>query len=458
MFTVLEELRTISSTNDKIALLAKHKENDMLRVYLKLASDDAVRFNVKSFSYDEPSSETVCENKEAFEKFIILADRLINRVVTGAEALKEIKTTFSLFTKQQAFWFEQCIKKDLSCIKLGSRLINKVWPGLCLDFRVQLAESEDELEKFTFSGHDFIELKLNGIRTTIYMVDGKVIWIKGRSGLDIEAFEFLIPALEALSFSGVLDGEVHCDNVLEDIMSVFGFDYNKTRADFKTDKAYQKYLDEKAVKDILRDKAVLCVFDILTLEEWNNQKGTVKYEDRIAKVQALGAVSDSVFADSEKSPFPNRIQIVERFGVASLGEAQAIAQRWIASGVEGGILKASGHLYAFKRNRDWIKLKECTGEFEVQILELIKGDTKFNGDGTPMADMLGAFVVTDGTRKFKIGTGVLLSEDFRIYALANPTEFLEKIATASGQRKTETSVICPRIERMRPDRTSLENE
>lgn len=454
---VLEKLKITSGTNDKINILLSSFEDNRLRAFLQLSLDNKITFGVSQFDYIPSSNSTINDN-DAFDDFSNFLSKLSNRTLTGNAALDAIKETFSKYNENQCYWFERCLKKDLSVIGIGRSTVDKVWPFLCAKFKCNLAEEEDELPKFIWTDGASIEVKLNGVRTLVCVDKGEIIWIKGRSGLEISRFESIIYDMQKTlntNDSFVLDGEVHCENSLENTMTVFLTDTTKTESDFKTNKAYQKYIREKVSPTLeLKEKCTFDIFDIIPLEEFQSQecsKGYIQRRDDLVNLQSRFNSSDV-----------KKCRIVESFPVKDKEEAISLANNFMALGLEGGILKSNNAKYEFKRARNFIKIKESTDELEAEIISYTISKDIYNTDGTLDLPQLGAWQIkyknpTGTYSTSEVGTGKLFTKQFRQSVATNPDLFIGKIITVQAQRFSEDGIlICPRVIRMRPDRTSLE--
>lgn len=451
---VLDELMKISSTNDKEKYLELNKNVLNLMEFFKYMIDIRIKFWFSDFEVTHDCNSTLSDD-EAWIVFKALANRLNKREITGNDGLNAIQEVFSTFSKSQSFWLSLCLKKDSSLIGVGKKLVNKVWKNLVLDFKVSLAECEDEIDKFEFGEKASLELKLNGIRTIVIVRNGKVEDVFGRSGLPIENFRFLIHGIESISNnkSFVLDGEVHVDNCLEDTMSLFGFDLSKSEEHFtgkngKISSAWKKYSERK--KEILnfQNKARYSVFDYLEIEEWDNQLCKTTYQSRREKLINLLNLDNLDAYKLEMPPYHE---------VEDYDEALEIIEPWIGEGLEGGILKVYDHLYSFKRDRNWIKIKEEVEE-DVQILDIYISKQKYNSDGSFKPEMMGEALVIDRLgRKYKIGTGKYLSEERRIDMWQNKENYINGIYYVTAQRFTSDAAICPRIEYKRDDKVSLDD-
>lgn len=453
---ILDQLRTTTGSNDKISILSENIDNHCLREYLKFSLDNSITFGVKEFKYTPGVGNM--DDSNAFVQFEILALALSTRALTGNAALESIRETFLQFTATQCLWFERCIKKDLSIIGIGRSIVEKVWPNLTGKFRVNLAAEEKEIGKFDWSDGASIEVKLNGVRTLVEVDNGEITWVKGRSGLELPNFYLIVSGIvKALlpTDKYIFDGEVHCKNSLENTMTVCSFDFNKSREDFKTEKAYRKWYDEKfSIAVALLNDCTYDIFDIIPIDEFNNLECSRTYLERRVLLENL-----------RQSLIENNISIirvVDSFPVADKDEAVSIANQYMVLGLEGAILKANGAKYEYKRARNFIKIKECTGEFEAQIIGIEIAKDIYNTDGTlglPQAGCVMLRYINDiGTySESGCGTGEWLTKAKKEEMAANPELFINKIVTAEGQRFSEDHIILvPRIKYERPDRLTLE--
>ena len=483
MFTILETLRTTSGTNDKIAILTANEGNNELKTYLQLALDNKITFGIATLPQVLGQGVAVKPFKQMWEDFLSLTQRLANRELTGNAAITAILSFFAGTDSKEYGWYRKCIEKDLACIGIGRSTVEKVWPNLCGKFKCNLAEEESELPKFDWSKGASVELKLNGVRTLVGVLAGEIVWIKGRSGLEIDKFYPVIESLSGvLAGDWVLDGEVHCENSLENTMTVFGTMVDKTREDFKTDASYQKWVKEKQKVALdLRDKCTYDVFDILPMDEFNAQECSKGYLGRRLQLEEVSnrllAAGITKIRVIESIPVEvENIKFLQKKGVltideqkqkdaiikAAMEEAISIANQFMWLGLEGGILKANHAKYQYKRARNFIKIKENTGEFEAEIVGYEIAKDIYTTTGELDKPQLGNFTLKyrNDIGEFSqsgCGTGKLLTKVFKEEVAEDPESFIGKIVTLSGQRFSEDHIILvPAIDRMRPDRTSLE--
>ena len=458
---ILEELEKTTGTLDKIALITANKDNFQLKESLRLALDKNVTFGVAEFNVEYGLKEEVSDIS-AFNMLQALAQGLCDRKVTGQAAHDAIGRLFATLTQLQSKWIAKILKKDLASIGIGQRLYEQAYDEKGFKFRLMLAAPEDELENVE-DGDGWLDLKANGIRTTIIVRDGKVeVIYGGRNGLPVDNFSFVKDDIEKLveqlttSYrSCVFDGEVHVNHSLENTMTLFGTDMNKTEDDFigksgKVSAAWKKQQEKMEKSNNFRIEAKFTIFDFLTLDEWDNQRCDNELAFRKGQLGAFDVVIKQL--DLKK------IEIIPSKYCANIDEGRTEAQRWIALDFEGGIWKRSKGLYEWRRSREWVKIKEVV-DFEIQFKTFELQKDKYNPDGTKKPPMVGKVwgITSDGT-SVKVGTGKALPEPVRIHMLHNwDTDYFDKIGTCSAQRPSEKGkYICARLDIIRLDRNSLD--
>ena len=457
--TILEELKTISSTNEKISLIKENKDNEQLKKYLFLACDDRITFGVKKFQY--PVGDGRFDDIRAFENFDSLASVLLVRQFTGQNALDEISKVFSWFNKDQAYWLSLCLEKNLSVIGIGASLINKGFEKkLVLNFNCSGAKQEKDIDKMVYPAD--AQWKVNGFRTFFYTDDKGFIdrtpycELKvpiGRSGLPIENFAFLNPYIEKLQVkSKVIDGEVECDDNLQEIQSLSGFDLNKTENDFLNAKGQLKEKDwsvycqrKSEILDII-SRSKFRIFEILDKEQFDNENVKGMYVDRRKPLLELDLAVCNGY-----------VYIVEAETVNSKEEAYAVAERYIAQGKEGIVLKSHQGKYGFTKDNTQIKIKIKTEPVDCKIVGWEVAKVSYKTNGEPYPPMLGKLIVEYYNNKNElkvsgVGTGKLLTRAFKLAFAADPDSFMGRIVICTSQEFTadEGVMSCPRVEDLRP--------
>lgn len=299
----------------------------------RLALDCMITFGVKKVpSHGGPDGQGL--PWPAFKK---LADQLAKRELTGHDARDAIELCLSASTKEQwNDWYRRILIKDLRC-GVSEKTINNVVGKDYVNYSVpvfacQLAHDSTNHES-KVSGKKLIEVKLDGVRViTIVYPDGRVDQFS-RNGKELVNFELIKEQIgnvaNSFTVPTVLDGEVMSSS-FQDLM---------------------RQVHRKS--DVKADDAVLNLFDILTLEDFN--KG-------VARVPQLGRSQELIeWHEKHKEQLANVtvlhhevINISEPEGAKRFRE---INQKAIEGGYEGIMIKDINAPYQCKRTVNWLKLK-----------------------------------------------------------------------------------------------------
>lgn len=459
---VLDKIETTTGTNDKLALLEANKDNIDLMDFLNFGLDDRITFgvaNIKPLEFTE--EDRMLAGKTIFEVFKELCYQLIHRKETGNSAHRSINHFLSRCSVQEHKWYKKCIEKDLSSLRVGASLVNRVWDHLCLDFECMLAEKEEKIVKINFSKGATVELKGNGIRTLWHIgAEGKVtpwVWYPsysgpvGRSGMPLPQFMFLKEYIEGLSLCNVVvDSEVHANHVLANIQTLMQYE-EKNISDFTNSKgvvskSWEKEVIKARTVAEIRNITTINVIDVLTMNEWYTRTCTRIYSDRRAYLNKY------IDEAAKERGLNHKIQSMPYVSVDSYEAASVAAKVWINQKLEGAIVKQNDGLYRWTRHHDWTKIKEEV-EADVVILGVIEAKQTFDTSGKPEPKMTGKFLVTDGTRTFEVGTGKGWTRKFYQDSWNNKEDYIGKVMKITAQCFTSKAAICPRFDYFRDDKT-----
>jgi hypothetical protein len=129
LYEIVKTLHDVSGNNDKLAILQQHKDNELLKQYMKAVMDPAINYwQTKLPKYD---NKTAAASNIDFglETLADLHD-LAERKVTGKGATKQLASTLSAHTDEGVKLIEYIIKRKLGTSKVGDTMVLKTWPGL----------------------------------------------------------------------------------------------------------------------------------------------------------------------------------------------------------------------------------------------------------------------------------------------------------------------------------------
>lgn len=122
VFQILESIRNTSGTNDKIALLEKHKADDVLKNVVLYALDPRRNFNIRKIpAYIGPEV-----GQATLQDAFAMLDKFSAREITGNAAIEELRHMLSTLSHEDAKVLELIIDKSLDC-GVQDKTANKVY-------------------------------------------------------------------------------------------------------------------------------------------------------------------------------------------------------------------------------------------------------------------------------------------------------------------------------------------
>ena len=317
---ILNELNESNSSNYKLDILKKYKDNSELKKLLELTYNrNKYNFNVSKncIIKDNPGilesngSKTVDELLSALE---ILGEGTIR----GNEAHQFVHGHLKCLDNDNKEIFLNVLGRDLK-IGLNVKSINKVFKNLIPkpNYMRCAVLSEKTLKKINFPA--FIQLKMDGTYREIHVADGQV------SGKTRSGEEYFNPVLfkEMENFpNGFYTGELTIDG--ESRFTGNGL-INSLNPPY--------------------EKITFTVWDYLTDEDYLEKSKTPYYS-------RFESLSDII--EKHKS---NRVKLVPNHEVNSIDEALKYVSDWMEQGLEGGVLKDKNNVFKNGTSGTQLKIK-----------------------------------------------------------------------------------------------------
>lgn len=398
---ILEELSATSKTNEKLLILARNKNNTLLKDVLFLTYDPYINFYIRSTTYPTPQSS----GNENLEKFVsTFAKKLYSREFTGNAAIEELKNELEKYSTEDQDVIKRIVLRDLRC-GISEKSINKVWPNLIKEFTYMRCSSIDSIKNIKYPA--VIQEKCDGAFANC-IIDDSTVKFMTRNGT-----EFSIPHLEnifkdaILACNGyVLIGELlSLDElgVIEErkigngkINRITKFDQTiETLNSRITDKNRQKIIEsiDTATKefDILQKNIIFKLWDIVPVEAWKNGKYNVDYRTRFGCVEQLCNALQNKYVTSVKSKI-----------VKSFEEAEEFNNEQISSGNEGSVLKNLSAEFKNGTSKEQIKMKS------ILDADLLCIGWYYGKEDTVFANGIGGLNLqsSDGIIKVDVGSGL----------------------------------------------------
>ena len=317
---ILNELNESNSSNYKLDILKKYKDNSELKKLLELTYNrNKYNFNVSKncIIKDNPSilesngSKTVDELLSALE---ILGEGTIR----GNEAHQFVCNHLKCLDNDNKEIFLNVLGRDLK-IGLNVKSINKVFKNLIPkpNYMRCAVLSEKTLKKINFPA--FIQLKMDGTYREIHVADGQVTG-KTRSGE--EYFNpVLFKEMENLP-NGYYTGELTIDG--ESRFTGNGL-INSLNPPY--------------------EKITFTVWDYLTDDDYLEKSKTPYYS-------RFESLSDIIEKHNS-----NRVKLVPNHEVNSIDEALKYVSDWMEQGLEGGVLKDKNNVFKNGTSGTQLKIK-----------------------------------------------------------------------------------------------------
>ena len=322
------------------------------------------------------------------DKFWETAQALAERRLTGNDAINAVNyLRMNAREDEWNLWYRRILIKDLRC-GVSEKTVNKVVEAVNGDYAIpvfscQLAHDGANHES-KVTGQKLIEVKLDGVRViTIVYPSGNVDQYS-RNGKELVNFDHIKQQFakhaKLLREPMVFDGEVMSSS-FQDLMRQV---HRKT--------------------DVAASDAVLNVFDILTLREFQAGIGTVSQQDRSDALRVWYAP----IADHMPNVTILGNELVDLDTDTGQARFREINQTAIEGGYEGIMIKDPEAVYECKRSVAWLKQKPFI-EVSLTVVGTEEGTGKNVG-------RLGALIVegTDDGKLIRTNVGSGLTDDNRI--------------------------------------------
>jgi ATP-dependent DNA ligase len=425
IYPIIQELKAESSKNAKIAILTKHKDNELLQRVIVACYSPYVQYYIRKIPEYKTAGNTTLSLNDALDRL----SKLSNREVTGHAAADYLAKILSALSAEDAHIVERIIAKSMDA-GFSESTANKVWKKLVPTYPCLLAKGCDEktIKKMTFPAYS--QLKADGMRINVHVIDGTVSMC-GRSGKAVDILgeldaDMLAVAKHIAEPNIMFDGELV---LVEDDGSVM----ERKKGNGKLNKAIRgKMPADEAARVRIR------VWDVITQAEFEAQRSETPYSERFETVE--NAVN--------KANAP-KVELIETIEVADLAAAEKHFAEMLKRGEEGTLLKSFDHAWEDKRSYGLLKMKAIK-DADLEVVGWVEGTGKYEG-------MLGALVCQSSDGKIEVSIGSGFSDDQRKAYTEKATvgrivEILYNERITSRDRTDVDSLFLPRFVELREDK------
>jgi len=411
--TIFDEIAAESSTNQKMEILKKYKDNELLKRVLYLANSKRVKFFIKQIPDYSPNGG------HSLEMALIYLDALITRKVTGSEAIGYLKNLLSSLNSDDAYILERIIEKDCK-IGMGTTFMNKVIKDLIEDTKYMGAKPYDiKLVNKLFDRKNpvFSQLKADG-RYAAAIIRGNEVEMESRSGeLTILTGAKVLSELSNLN-DCVLTGELTIEGIsnkfngsairtvsngiIASLIDICGKINERTEAE--TNKKITSFEQEHGgdyekgsitFQEAL-DSIIYSVWDCITPDEYYSGKSDTPYNQRLSSISSLILGFNLT-----------NVRLIESKVVNSLSEAFNHFKEIMDKGLEGTILKSFDDGWKDGKPAYCIKLK-----LEID-LDLVITGFNYGTKGTKNENVISSFNAESFCGKLKTRPQGLTEENMK---------------------------------------------
>ena len=436
---IFDEIANESSTNEKMNILSKYKDNELLIQVLYLANSKRIKFYIKQI----PSHSWGL--KMSLTSALGLLSALSDKSVTGYDAIAHLTNILNSVDPDDGYIIERIIEKDCK-IGMGTRNINKVIPDLIerTGYMGCKPYSKELILKLLAKGTSYSQEKMDGRFVNIIIQGGEVL-NESRQGeptlLDNPAFmQELIQLKDCVinaeltmgEYNGVPISRYESNGIISSLISIANKKSNNEDVTKDIQKLETKHLPYREALDLIRVTA----WDILTIDEYFTRKCKRKYKER--------------FADLNTTLHGFKmLSIVETREVSTIEEVMAHFNEIVSRGNEGTVVKSMDGVWADTKPSYQVKIK-----MEVNLDLKIVGFNYGTGKNSTLISSLNV-ESEDGLLKTS-PTGI--NEDDMEYITANQDKLLNTIVEVkcsgiSQDNKGNYSVLHPVFKILRTDKT-----
>jgi DNA ligase 1 len=357
----VEELKLATSNNDKIELLKDALTEPLFKEMVQLALDPTLSYNVSKVPYqksDGPLFKKQYSVREVFDYLKVMSSK------SGMNNDEKIILSEMVSTSKELHQIANMIvKKKLDC-GVKAKMVNKAVPGTIFVCPYMRCSGVEQIHRITYPA--YLNVKADGMFLNIFLNGKESPVYKTRPG---NIFPLNRPDIDDILMKG------------------FDYGYEVLMGEARVwSQKFKKYLPRKIGNGILNsilqgtpseevlsshEKIILTVWDIVPGEDFYKGESWIPYKDR------WGDLQDCI-GEFDNEEDPAYVNLISNVIVNSEEDAYKIAQVWINSGLEGGVLKDKKFFWKNHTSPYCIKLKaEKVCELRITGWEL--GEGKYSG-------------------------------------------------------------------------------
>lgn len=394
--SIIDELRSDNSSNFKLQILEKHKDNEDWKKYLYYTYNPNFNYYINKIPKVYYQGSKTC-----FDVVINTLDKFRNQELRGNKGIEVLTLMLELCDENEAEVIELLIGRDIKC-GINVTSINKVYKDLIPETPYQRCSKLDEktINNITFPA--ILQKKADGIFCYIKKENDNVLLIT-RNGTsftcnkienelsNIKEEFVLIGELLVKSESSVELDRKTGNGLINSYIKRFET-LNNLESKSITDKVLKEISIKKDEFNYIEENLIYEAWDIISINDYYNNKSFYNYNSRLETLKTT--IKDL-----------NSIKMIETFIVNDIDEAKRISKEYINNGYEGSILKNKNVIWENKTSKYMLKIKQIL-DIDLLCVDVEEGTGKNTGK-------VGALVLESKCKKLKVKVGTGLSDNDR---------------------------------------------
>lgn len=389
----LDEMNESSSGNHKISTIRKHADSEFLKKVFQYTYNPFKKYGVHTKVLKKNSHLVAPQN--LYSDLFQLLDDLAENNLTGHAAIQAVNSFVNELPTNLQKLVHFILDRDL---RMGASITSvlKVHPNIIPIFKVALAHPYNPSRVDFVNEEWYGSRKLDGVRC-ICRKEGNSVTFYSRNGKEFETLGRITEDVKQIPGNFILDGEVCMvnENGAED---------------------FQGIMKEIRRKDHTISNPKFLVFDCLTLEEFDNHKGTTKLSERLLRqpIQQINSSKFLTLTNVEQTRINTEVEFTEMVKDAEL------------NGYEGIMVRKNGG-YEGTRSHNLLKVKKFHDD-EYTVLECVNGTIRWTENGQQVEkECLSSIIIEHKGCRVSVGSG--FSKEQREYYLNRHDELIGKTVT-----------------------------
>ena len=397
VYNFIEEMNCSTSSNQKIETIIKYDLNKNVRKVLYYTYNNFIQFNIKPKVLEK--RKDLCNPDTKFDSLFDLLDSLNQRLITGHKAIKETNGFIQNNPKLKDLLY-LILDRNLK-VRVSTKLINKAIPGLIPTFNVALANKFDDktkkkidLEKDVW----YVSRKLDGVRCIIVVDEKGKAKSFSRAGKQFHTLSLVEKEIENLGIKNlVFDGEMCIVNE-------------------NGDEDFQTIMKEIGRKDHTIENGLFQMFDLISIQEFNDKKGrSLVLSERIKILDLIVNKNQNKY-----------LKVLKQKPINSFKELEEKTQKASEMGWEGLMLRKDD-IYKGKRSNDILKVKTFHDD-EYIVKDVMFGPLRYVKEGIEVEEeMLSGVLIEHKGNTVRVGSGFSIEQ--RQHYFSKPNDIIGKEIT-----------------------------